>query len=334
MFKNIYLKLTLFYVLIIMIISFIFSISLYQLSVREISRGLGPEAKIFRFLEKQNLSSDLEIFRLTQIKESKDHIKLNLIYFNLLILVLSSFACYFLAKSTLQPIRDAMLAQIRFTADASHELRTPLAAMKTEIEVLLRDKNINLNKLKKLLKSNLEEIDKLEKLSASLLKLARLDKKPQNNFEKISISEPIITAYEKVATLAKNKSISFKNKLKEFEVLADKQSLTDLFVIILDNSIKYTHKKSNIYIETSKIKQRVVVKIKDSGIGINETDLPHIFERFYRADNSRSKGNTPGFGLGLSIAKEIVDLHKGTIEVKSEINKGTEFIISLPTPTK
>jgi len=329
-FKKAYLKLTLFYVLIVMVISLVFSFTIFNISAREISRGFGKENKIFRDLQKNGGPPFSEEMRLAQIEEINRNLKMNLIYFNLFILVISAISSYFLAQKTLEPIEEAMLAQTRFTADASHELRTPLAAIKTEIEVALRNKKLGTTHFKKLLKSNLEEINKLESLSSSLLKLARADVKAANNFTIIDLEETIAEAYNKVEKIAKKKSISFKTDLKALKILGDQISLTELFVILLDNAIKYSHEKSKIYIEMANANKRVVIKIKDLGIGIKASDLPYIFNRFYRADSSRSKTHVPGFGLGLALAKEIIDYHHGTINVKSEPNKGTEFTISFP----
>src|SRR4030042_2699111 len=173
MFKAAYLKLTFFYVLIAMAISICFSLAIYNISSREIGRGLGPQNGIFREI----IPNDFENLRNQQIQKSNTRLKINLFYYNLVIFVLSMVGSYFLARRTLRPIEEAMESQSRFTADASHELRTPLTAMKAEIEVALRDKKMGLSESKKLLKSNLEEIEKLEKLSSALLTLTRIQEK-------------------------------------------------------------------------------------------------------------------------------------------------------------
>jgi signal transduction histidine kinase len=234
-----------------------------------------------------------------------------------------------LAKHTLKPIEQAMEAQNRFTADASHELRTPLTAMRSEIEVNLRNKQLNTTDAKKLLQSNLEEIEKLESLSNALLKLARYQNNFSDDFKDISLQEVIVEAYEKVENLAKRKSIRFDNNLSEIKVLGDQQSLIELFVILLDNAIKYSPEKSKISINFTKLDKHVSVKIKDRGIGIKASELPYIFNRFYRADTSRSKEKVDGYGLGLSIAKSIVEMHKGTIEVNSKPGHGSEVVVKL-----
>lgn len=332
-FKNAYLKLTLFYVLIVMTISIIFSISLYKISSKEIGRGLGRQTMFL-----QDRPSDqgfpmpvqeLEQMRINQISESNSHLKTNLIYYNLLVLLLSTTVSYFLAKRTLKPIEDAMESQKYFTADASHELRTPLTAMKTEIEVGLRDKKFNLSDAKELLKSNLEEIEKLKSLSGALLKLAKYQEKSEIEFEKLSLSEVITQAYERVEKSANQKNICFKNNFNQVYVKGDRQSLVELFVILLDNAIKYSPKKSKVSIIIKKENKLAVVEIKDQGIGIKSSDLSYIFNRFYRADQSRNKEKIDGYGIGLSIAKRIVELNKGKISVQSKLGESTRIIISL-----
>lgn len=330
-FKFAYLKLTAFYILIVMIISIGFSISLFKISSNEINRGLGQQTNILRNLPfNDRMVPNFDQIRKDQLGQSNVHLKINLIYFNLLILVLSGIISYFLAKKTLKPIEDSMIAQSRFTADASHELRTPLAAMRAEIEVALRDKNLNLNFSKKLLNSNLEEIEKLEVLSVALLKLARIEENTKQKFEIISLEDIITEAFEKVEKLADKKEIEFQVKLKDFKIKGDCQSLVELFVILFDNAIKYSPKKSKIIITMEKDKNHIVVKIKDHGVGIKASDLPYIFNRFYRADMSRSKEQVDGYGLGLSIAEQITKFHKGRIEVTSRPGKGSEFTVKFP----
>jgi len=325
-------KLSAFYVLIVMVISISFSVSLYNISTRELGRGVGKTFRIVSQCSPELLPpgfKNLEHVRIEQIKEFNSNIKEKLYYFNLIILVIASGLSYFLAKKTLHPLEQAMESQNRFTADASHELRTPLTAMRAEIEVAMRDKNITLAQTKKLMESNIEEIAKLENLTNTLLKLARLDE-VENDFSKLDLSQIVIEAFEKVQSLALNKKIIFKNSLDPATIVGDKESLVELFVILIDNAIKYSHKGGKIFISIVKTGNSTEIKIKDEGVGIKESQLPHIFDRFYRADSSRTKEKIDGYGLGLSLAKQIVDLHNAKIRVKSVVNKGSEFTVVLP----
>jgi len=144
-------------------------------------------------------------------------------------------------------------------------------------------------------------------------------------------------AIERNMPLAKEKSIEIKDNLSEIIVKGNPQSLVELVSILLNNAIKYGPKKSEVQINARKEKRRstplsrrVIIEVIDQGMGIDEKDIPHIFDRFYRVDASRSKAKVDGYGLGLSIAKSIVDMHKGEIKVETEIGKGSTFIINLP----
>lgn len=339
-FRSAYIKLTLVYVAILMLVSIGFSSIIYNLSAAELDRGLGDQARIFRNYTPtvtdpadpavgNNPPEDITFSQQTIFNARNKNLQRNLIYFNILIMILSSVASYFLARLTMKPIEETMDAQNRFAADASHELRTPLTAMRTEIEVGLRDNKISVEEARQLLSSNLEEIGKLEALSNGLLELAKYDSKLKSDVHKIDLTEIITEAYERVEKIANAKEIAFNNNFSDVVVFGNKQSLVELFAILLDNAIKYSPAKSTITIKTTKDKKYGIITITDKGNGIKATDLPHIFKRFYRADQSRSKNKADGYGLGLAIAKSIVDIHKGKINAQSTPNKGTEFTVKL-----
>lgn len=325
-------KLSVFYVLIVMTISVSFSLILHKISYQEIDRGLGRQMRTI--WQENNVIPmgrmiDFDRIRQEQIDGANKRLTINLIYFNLLILILSSIVSYFFAKKTLEPIKKSMEEQSRFTADASHELRTPLTAMKTEIEVALRDKNFSLEEAKTLLNSNLEEISKLESLSNALLKITR-NEDIKINFETINLKKSVSEALKKITNLAEKKNIEFNKELVDIKIKGDAERLTELFITIFDNAIKYSPRDSKVLVRIREHGGFATIKIKDQGIGIKASDLPYIFNRFYRADSSREKEKASGYGLGLAIAKQIVDLHDGTISVTSKVQGGSEFIIKLP----
>ena len=333
-FKLAYIKLTVYYVSIIMLLSIMFSGVIYKIASFELGSGLNKQT---RTLREEAFSApmpgplqNLDKIRSEQLAESSGRLKNNLIYFNLLIFVLASAGSYFLARRTLRPIEDTMKSQSRFTADASHELRTPLAAMRSEIEVALRNNKLSLSEAKGQLKSNIEEIEKLEILSAALLKLARFDERNHHELDKVDMSEAVVEAYSKLEKLAYEKQINFNNKLSPSIVMGDKGSLTELCVILIDNAIKYSPAKTTISIKTSTAGRYGILRIRDNGVGIKSSHLPHIFDRFYRADNSRAKINVDGYGLGLSIAKSIVDMNHGKIFAESTEGKGSVFTVKIP----
>jgi len=332
-FKSASIKLTAAYLLIVMIISISFSVILYRISSLEIGRGLSRQGRILEQIPNDRIPEpfqNLEKIRQEQLIESNRHLKTNLIYFNLIIFILAGAVSYYLARRTLRPIEEMMDLQNRFTADASHELRTPLTAMRTEIEVALRDKKTKLSDIKQLLKSNLEEINKLEVLSNSLLKLANYENNKRSLLSKISLKDSIKEAYQEISPIAKQREIKFILHLKEAFVKGEASNMTEVFKILFDNAIKYSPKNTKVFVNLITHGNYAEIKVKDEGIGIKATDLPYIFNRFYRADLSRSKEKVSGYGLGLAIAKKIIEDHKGTITAESKPDHGSTFTIRLP----
>jgi two-component system, OmpR family, sensor histidine kinase CiaH len=264
------------------------------------------------------------------INEAKMRIQLVLMFINIAILAGSAAAGYFLAGKTLRPIQLMVDEQNRFITDSSHELRTPLTALRSEMEVTLRDKNLKLKDAKEIIESNLEEVIAIQSLTDNLLKLTKSFSPQNKRIEDIDVKALIEEAVKKVLPMAKKKDIKIETESEVSIINVNRSEMIELLIIFIDNAIKYSPNNSNIYVNSKRKGHDVVVKIKDEGIGIEQNDLPHLFDRFYRADKSRSKNDSDGFGLGLSIAKRIVDGYNGRIEVESEIEKGSTFIIILP----
>lgn len=322
-------QLSLAYLGIIMLITIGFSVFLYSVSAQELSRSLRRPLPIYFY--QQNIND----LREQQIDQGEASLQHNLVLINLAALILGGGASYLLARRTLRPIEEAMDAQSRFTADASHELRTPLTAMQTEIEVALRDKRLSPGAARDLLQSNLEEVGKLRDLSEGLLKLTRhegmeLAKDP------VDIAEVTRQAAQRYAKSAAAKQITIDISGSSAITQGDPTSLIELVAVLIDNALKYSPAKSKLKIVTSQSKNQVMITVKDEGIGIKASDLPHIFDRFYRADTSRSKEQVDGYGLGLSLAKHITEAHNGVIEVSTVPGEGSTFIVKLPrvTPNK
>lgn len=265
------------------------------------------------------------------LEETKHRIVFILFAVNIVILIFSGICGYVLAGRTLDPIQQMVEEQNRFISDASHELRTPLTSLKTAMEVSLRDKNLSLNAAKFLITESIEEVNRLQSLSEGLLQLTQYQT-PINNLklEKVALIYVIKEAIRKIAPLAKQKRITIINKTKKIDIKGNRYGLIDLFVILLDNAVKYSKTNTMIIITSQKTDGSILISIKDQGIGINKKDLSHIFDRFYRADTSRTKMSAGGYGLGLSIAKKIIDAHKGIINVESTPKKGSIFTVRLP----
>jgi signal transduction histidine kinase len=265
------------------------------------------------------------------VDHARTRIVLILLLINFSVLLFSGLAGYILAGQTLRPIQEMMDEQSRFVTDSSHELRTPLTALRSEIEVNLRDPKLSLATAKELLRSNLEEVKNLQQLSDSLIRLTQYQS-GQNGLQFVQVSLPVIIdeAVKKVRAIAKAKQIKIKQEIPEVLVHANSAMLSELFVILLDNAIKYSPEKTTITVNASVSDHHVRVSVTDQGLGIAADDLPHIFDRFYRADKSRTQSDIQGYGLGLSIAKEVVEKHRGQITVSSVVESGTTFTVQLP----
>ncbi len=326
LFDTAYLKLTAWYVAIIMAISLMFSIWVYSQARHELQFGLN---RVIHIGPIENLPDDeYGQFIQDRLEDSRNRLIVRLISLNLIVLAVGAAASYLLARRTMRPIEESVEAQHRFTADASHELRTPLAAMKAEIEVGLRDKKLTKDEAVALLKSNLEEIDHLGGLAEGLLALTQID----NAFAPVPISleEAVSKVAKRLEPLAALKKVGIKRELEPVIVQGDEAALDKIIGILLDNAIKYSPANSKISLRTRQKDGRGYLEVKDQGIGIKATELPHIFDRFYRADSSRSKTHVPGHGLGLSIAQKLAENLNGKIEAASTPGKGSKFTVILP----
>lgn len=333
MFESARLKLTAWYLLIIMLISMFFSVAIYQIQTSEIERIINRIEFMQNNQEQIIPDGPIPHFQLRRpmveaLENAKKAFALRLIIINGFILFLAGGAGYFLAGRTLRPIKSMIDEQNQFISNASHELRTPIATMRAEMEGSLLEKNVTSKESKELIKSNLEELTKLQELSDKLLQLTRVHAvNMKNYFESSDLQDIVANAQKKVSLLLKKKNIKIINKSKKIMLEVNKHDLTELFVILLDNAIKYSEKNTSITIASEVKKGIVKIIIEDQGKGIEAEDIPHIFERFYRGDKSR---NQDGYGLGLAIAKEIVENHKGSIKVLSSPERGTSFRITLP----
>lgn len=311
MFNTARIKLTLWYVLIITIITCAFSGIIYNYISREITRF--ERLQRLRFFYPPNLEL---------IEETRHRVFITLGLVDLIVIGSSGALGYFLAGRTLIPIKVMVEDQNRFISDASHELRTPLASLKTAMEVHLRDKNPTLDLSHELISQSLAEVNRLQYLSDGLLHLTRSQSRIVNS----NLAEITAAAVKKITPLARRKHIEIKNAVSPHRLKGDADQLTELFVILLDNAVKYSPSKTTVTLSSKKTDGQVEIKVADEGQGIAAKDLPHIFDRFYRADSSRSSS---GYGLGLSIAKQIVTSHHGTISATSKVGAGSVFVIHL-----
>jgi heavy metal sensor kinase len=231
----------------------------------------------------------------------------------------------------LERIERAFLRVTQFTADASHELRTPIALIRTTSELALRKQRSEPEYREALNEVHGESVRTTD-LIENLLTLARADAgKARLERTSVDLGHVVVEVSEQAQKLAGEKEISLACDVppKSLTISGDRGTLRRLFFVLLDNAVKYTPRGGHIHVSACDEAQRAVVEVRDSGIGIHEEDLTHIFERFYRSDKSRSR-DSGGAGLGLSIAKWIVESHGGEIRVTSQPERGSTFRVSLP----
>lgn len=315
------------YLGLIMVLSIGFSVALYNTSSHDIGRQLPPNS----LYESQFGSGpgDFGDFFRARISEGRHDVLVHLIVLNVLALMLGAGLSYYLARRTLEPIENAMEAQARFSSDASHELRTPLTAIRTSNEVALRKPKLGLKEAKDVIKSNLDEVLKLETLSAGLLRLSRGDGK-ELDIRPLQLGEIANEAMNQVIKAAQAKKITIEDSVPEIHVMGDAAGLTQAVAVLLDNAVKYGKESDIIYLSGEQKAGYGYLSVRDTGPGMRASDVPHIFERFYRADHSRTRHGDNGYGLGLSIAKQIIDQHNGEITATTTLGEGSTFTIKLP----
>jgi heavy metal sensor kinase len=237
---------------------------------------------------------------------------------------------------------NGMLARIeaafkkitQFTADASHELRTPVAVMRTRAELSLR-KARSADEYRDVIAEVLTELEKTSGLIEQLMFLARADSGSEMlHFTSTDVAEVLREACHQGSALAEAKQIAFQEQIPPgaLWIEGDATSLRRLFLILIDNAVKYTPANGQVEVSLQRNGKYAIAEVRDTGIGIAEADLPNVFERFYRADKARTR-ESGGVGLGLSIGRWITEVHAGTIEVRSTPGRGSVFQIRLPLGT-
>ena len=238
-------------------------------------------------------------------------------------------------SETLNGMLDRLEAAFKkitqFTADASHELRTPVAVMRTRAELSLR-KARSTDEYRDVIAEVLAELEKTSGLIEQLMFLARADSGAETpHFAATNVTEVLREACHQGSALAEAKQIAFEQNIStdSLWIQGDASSLRRLFLILIDNAVKYTPASGQIEVSLQRNDGFAIAEVRDTGIGIAEADLPNVFERFYRADKARTR-ELGGVGLGLSIGRWIAEVHAGTIEVHSSPGHGSTFQIRLP----
>lgn len=343
LFNHARLKLTLYYTIIITVVVGVFSFAIFQNQIGEIAKfeqaqrerlelrlqkGMGVmpmgQGKGFILIDQELLDA------------TRERLLTRIALIDTVVILLSAVMGYILAGITLRPIEEMVEEQGRFVGDASHELRTPLTILTTSLEVYKRDNNKTKRKTEEILSSTLKEVKRLSSLSNSLLRLSTHSSSSPSS--EVDLKKIVKKTTNMFKSNVNKKKINLISKLESVKIKGSEDTLSELITILLDNAVKYSDKpKGKIRIELKKKGHHAVLTVEDNGIGISEDDLPHIFDRFYRADRARAKSKKSGlpaeeggYGLGLSIAKNIVENHHAKITAQSKTGEGTVFTVVFP----
>lgn len=226
-----------------------------------------------------------------------------------------------------QSIKEQENIRKRLTGDISHELKTPLTNIQSHLEAMIDG---IWEPTEERLLSVKEEAERLSSLVSDMQKLNKYDESSINlKKDNVNISDIICFVIFQFSNLAKSKNIKIEYEKKNINLYCDKDKITQALVNILSNAIRYSNEGSTIFIEEKLKDNKVIISIEDQGIGISEEDLKYVFERFYRADKSRTRA-TGGTGIGLTIVKSIVSSHGGEVKLESKLGEGSKFTIILP----
>jgi two-component system sensor histidine kinase CiaH len=332
MFKKTQIKLTIYYSALFLFLFWSFSSGLYVWMNNSFGEGFISQ------VQHRQGENDMDVFE----KNAKvvtiagdvalDQLRDTLIVLNLCLLIVIPIASWFLAKKTLAPVQEAHERQKQFVSDASHEMRTPLAIITGEIDVTLNKKR-SVHEYQETLVSTREETKRLSTLVENLLFLAK-DDQQANTFQlqPVDITDVINDVKQSLQAKSSKKQLSVtltvSDTMESPIVEGHPVLLRQLFYNVIDNAITYTPSQGKISIALSEFKKTIAIFITDTGIGIAKEDIAKLTRRFYRVDPSRSQ--IKGYGLGLAIAKAVINRHKGRLLIVSEKNKGSTFTIILP----
>lgn len=284
------------------------------------------EDVIWRFKTRE-IKNGAKIIALVDITAEKEMLRQLIFSFGasaFVLLAVIFFISLFFSNRAMRPVSEAWDKQKQFVADASHELKTPLTAINTNIDVLLSKGENKIKDEEKWLRYVKTEVQRLSELTGNLLFMAKVDSDIPVEKSMVSVSEIVESAVLNLEAVAFEKGVEIKSDIEsDISGMVSSSQITRLILILMDNAIKYSPRNEAVYVSLKKQgKDHAELSVKNMGSVIKKEDFEKIFDRFYRVDESRS---TSGYGLGLSMAKEIVKIHKGKISVKSSEENGTEF---------
>lgn len=331
-----------------MSISALFSTALYFSFTAELKRGF-TRAQVKILAEEQQIQlpvqwrEHIEILEdprfkhvqrsqllLEDLEAAQSALVWQLLSINGILFLLAVSTGWLLAGKTLRPIEKVHEDQRQFIADASHELRTPITALKTSLEVFLLQKKQTIKEARTLVSGSLVEVESLQYLVDKLLRLTLYQgSRRQVTMSTFSIDKLVKKSTKTIVPLALEKGLTLQVVGEAGEIQADKEKIHELLTILLENAVKYTQ-EGQVSVAVTTSKKYLTLAVRDTGTGISKKDQACVFKRFYRADQSRTYSGTHGFGLGLAVAKEIVDMHQGSIQLDSKVGRGSVFTVTLP----
>lgn len=349
--EHIRLRLTFWFVLVVMLVSGLLSTWLFRAVETELRLDyLRAERRIENRQQQQTsgpsmpramLNQMLPGFDqdLEQLEVFQDELALfrqdflrRLIWFNLIVLVASALSGYWLSGRAIQPLVSALERERQFSSHVSHELRTPISALQTTLEVALADKKINV-KQKKVLKESLEEVEHLEKLVNQLLQLAKNGELSKlDTAASSSIQDLLRRAKKQFGVAAKKSGHQLKWRIPKLggKVGGGLSVWLEVMGALIENALKFAPAKTSIEVLVSQSKQHLQILVIDQGPGIPKAEQEQIFQYLYKSDFARTRGNNSGLGLGLSLARKLAQSLGGDVRLKRSSKSGSEFMLLLP----
>ena len=273
------------------------------------------------------------LFNTTQIRDSLARYEATVLLVMVSFWLISIIASFYLARVSVRPLLISFQKQKDFVENASHELRTPLAVLQNRLESLFRKPEATILESSEKIASSLEEVRNMRLLTTNLMNLARRDDGLKAEIVPVppSFFNTILENYMIMAE-ENDRHLKVQNHIQQ-TVYTDKTLLKQVMTILFDNALKYTEDGGHIQLQLDIREQQLIFSVADDGLGISDVDKKKIFDRFYRVDKARTR-QKGGFGLGLSLAKQILDTLNGSITVKNNLPKGSIFEIRLPVKIK
>lgn len=311
-------RLALSYLAVIMTLSLAFSVIIYAITSVQLNRPLPPgehtqqppeliERQFSRRLEQRN-------------RETRGSVIVSLAVLNGVMLLVGYWLSLLLARKTLAPIERSIEQQAQFVSDAGHELRTPLTALMTTNEVALRKKTLDDKKARAVFQCNVDEVEKLRALTDNLLQLTQVNNQ-QTEKRAVDMAELVRDTVDRYQPAADKKRVALDMQVVSITYTVAVTAVTQILGTLIDNAIKYSPSGGTVVIRLD----GQTLSVVDQGIGIAKEDQAKIFDRFYRSDEARTRGQNSGYGLGLAIAKAVADKHGYRLSVKSELGQGSIF---------